>query len=961
MADPAAAPEPPTLVFTPLADGVLERVTAVCVGTGRFLRAVLAPALVELGGEVVLAQTRGTGFSGYLSGRPDRTYEVDTVLQDGKVLTSRVPVAAAGSLGSSRGREAFMRLPAKLPLLRFVGLGLTEAGIVHNGVSITDLAEFLHACFLAGRGKEHPLSVINTDNMPFNGDAVHNHVLSCDFTQGTPRSEEFQKWLQSHVIFHNTMVDRITSQRAGSPDVPRAEPLPAKALVIEDLAGALPPALGSVPGVVLRSRPKLLELDIALKLRIANGLHTAMVYAMALGRIFQTDGCIGHPDILPYLEQLFERDIVHVCTELAMPRLQVTPVFSEWMSRLQHPHFGLGCLFVCQNAMQKLGIRLLPSVKAAIAAGEVPSDFMIFAIAVMLRFLTPIGQQSRLGEHPPVFVGKLDPKDEAAGQPAGGGPANVEEKGWEYTTGLWVRPKEGTYEFRDGDGLVPLLLRPLGERGSCSAAAATSIAREVLSRLEGFEPRAVPAHARIVAAVGTMLHRMLQGEPALRVLASLQPQRPLELDARHLEEAVQQEVEAVEAADVHTHLFAAGHGAGLMRYGIDAMLTYHYLVAEYLATSREGVEEFYALPQAEQAERVWQGLFVKATPFSEPCRGVLTTLCALGLREEVAARDLQAIRKWYAGQDADMFNEKMMRLARLRYVVTSDDPFEPLETASCTASRTQAPRYRSAVALDKLLEGDWASVCQALKLAGEPCTLAGAASLLKRTVDALQPMLLTVATPHGVHYEEDPTTESSAKQIMDRSLEGGAAKPSPQEVLDLVALPFCRTSGLPLSLRMGTRRGICPELRLAGDGVGSACLDSLARLCRAHPRIKFLATVLARGDQHEAVVMASKFRNLHLWGCWWYCNNPSVVAEVTALRLEVLGTAFTYQASSARVHDQLIYKWIHARSLLAKLLKAKYTELLATGWRLSRNDVRRDVQRLLGGALEEFLAKPLAD
>jgi hypothetical protein len=34
------------------------------------------------------------------------------------------------------------------------------------------------------------------------------------------------------------MVDRITAQRPGSDgDVPRAEPLPAKALVIEDLKG----------------------------------------------------------------------------------------------------------------------------------------------------------------------------------------------------------------------------------------------------------------------------------------------------------------------------------------------------------------------------------------------------------------------------------------------------------------------------------------------------------------------------------------------------------------------------------------------------------------------------------------------------------------------------------------------------------------------------------------------------
>ena len=65
------------------------------------------------------------------------------------------------------------------------------------------------------------------------------------------------------------------------------------------------------------------------------------------------------------------------------------------------------------------------------------------------------------------------------------------------------------------------------------------------------------------------------------------------------------------------------------------------------------------------------------------------------------------------------------------------------------------------------------------------------------------------------------------------------------------------------------------------------------------------------------------------------------------------------QASSARVHGQLVYKWVHARATLARLLADKYEELMATGWRVSRGEVRRDVQRLLGGAYEEFLCKTL--
>lgn len=396
-----------------------------------------------------------------------------------------------------------------------------------------------------------------------------------------------------------------------------------------------------------------------------------------------------------------------------------------------------------------------------------------------------------------------------------------------------------------------------------------------------------------------------------------------------------------------------------MQYGIDAMLTYHYLVSEYLATSDEAPDVFQKLPKNEQADRVWQGLFVKASPISEQCRSVLSTLCALGLGEQVGARDLEAIRSWYSGQDAEMFNEKMMRLARLRYVVTSHDPFALQEAAACLSPPPSLPRYRQAISLDKLFEGNWDAVCQSLAEAGLTPTLRSISELLRRCVWVLEAIFFTAATPHSFHYQaHSEPAQDSAEKMLDEVI-GEVWRPSPQQVLDYVVLPFCRESNMPLSLRMGTRRSVNPTLGLAGDAMGPAQLDSLGRLCLAQPKIKFLVTVLGRGDQHEVAILASRFRNLHLWGCWWYCNNPSVVSGVTALRLEMLGTGFTFQASSARVHDQLIGKWVHSRVLLAQALTAKYSALMNTGWRVSRVDIRRDVQRLLGGAYEEFMAKVL--
>jgi len=66
--------------------------------------------------------------------------------------------------------------------------------------------------------------------------------------------------------------------------------------------------------------------------------------------------------------------------------------------------------------------------------------------------------------------------------------------------------------------------------------------------------------------------------------------------------------------------------------------------------------------------------------------------------------------------------------------------------------------------------------------------------------------------------------------------------------------------------------------------------------------------------------------------------------------------SMTPQHSDCRVMDQLVYKWAHSKPILARVLSEKYEDLAATGWEPSENEIQRDVHRLLGGALEEFLA-----
>ena len=107
--------------------------------------------------------------------------------------------------------------------------------------------------------------------------------------------------------------------------------------------------------------------------------------------------------------------------------------------------------------------------------------------------------------------------------------------------------------------------------------------------------------------------------------------------------------------------------------------------------------------------------------------------------------------------------------------------------------------------------------------------------------------------------------------------------------------------------------------------------------------------MLSRENQHELCVAARKFPNIVPFGCWWFLNNPSIIQEVTAERLELLGTSFVPQHSDARILDQLLYKWAHSLKAITPVLVRKYHDLRSAGWPLAEDDIGRDIARMFGG------------
>ena len=417
---------------------------------------------------------------------------------------------------------------------------------------------------------------------------------------------------------------------------------------------------------------------------------------------------------------------------------------------------------------------------------------------------------------------------------------------------------------------------------------------------------------------------------------ALMPMSSTGIEQRDLAAQVEKIVASTPIRDIHTHLYDPAFGE-LLLWGIDDLLVYHYLVAEAFRYFDLPYEKFWSLSKTQQADLIWDALFIQHSPMSEACRGVLTTLNAFGL--DPRKRDLPALREWFADWKVDNFISRCMELAGVRNICMTNSPFDPLERPVWEKGFERDQRFDAALRIDPLLVS-WRDAVSTLSHSGYDVT-----------VDLTDKVLSEVR-----RFLADWTRRMNARYLM-VSLAPDFDFPANNScalLLEKAVLPHCRESGLPMALMMGVKRQVNPRLQLAGDGVGLSNLTALERLCAQFPDNKFLVTVLARENQHELCVLARKFRNLHVFGCWWFTNVPGVIDEMTRLRLELIGLSVTPQHSDARVLDQIIYKWRHSREVIGRVLAEKYADLARAGWVVTEEEMRRDVQYLFGGAFDEF-------
>jgi len=418
------------------------------------------------------------------------------------------------------------------------------------------------------------------------------------------------------------------------------------------------------------------------------------------------------------------------------------------------------------------------------------------------------------------------------------------------------------------------------------------------------------------------------------------PQMGEVVTAAELQRNVEEAVERTPVLDVHTHLYPSSF-AGLCLWGIDELVNYHYLVAELFRSSPATPQQFWALEKSQQADLIWDALFVKNTPLSEAAAGVVAVMVKLGL--DPCQPDLKQAREYFASVTVEQYIDQVLKLAHVSELVMTNDPFNPVERAAWKRNEPCPERFHRALRMDPVLN-DWDTAHAVMAAAGfktgaalTPQTVTEARHFLDQWIARLRPVYLAVSLPFTFTYPDDSPRTRLIREVV---------------------LPTCLQHNIPFALMIGVSRQVNPVLKDAGDSVGYADTASVERICGENPGVRFLVSILSRENQHALCVAARKFSNLMPFGCWWFLNNPSIVDEITSERLELLGSTMIPQHSDARILDQLIYKWMHSRRTISRALSESYSRLIADGYPLTRKQIDRDVARMFSGNFRRWVGLP---
>lgn len=331
-------------------------------GAGNFLRAFVDLFVSETGfDEIVVVQSTGIERAEALNRAGGQYHVAIQGFSEGQVIDETRSVASISkALHAGTQWDEVLEI-ARRDDLRWIVSNTTEAGFAlddadreNSGVPSSYPAKLL-AVLLARHSAGLPGPVIlPCELIEQNGSRLRDLVLEQAARWSV--SPEPLAWLKESCVWMNNLVDRIVPGQPKSHPLLGTDPL---------LLGAEPFALWAIEtsgDFALRHPAIVTAPDIApyylRKVRILNGLHTALVCrALPLG-IETVRECLDHPEVAPWLEDLLYYEIVPVLEG----RVEDPAAFARvTLDRFRNPFLEHKLSAIALNHEAKLRVRLLPT------------------------------------------------------------------------------------------------------------------------------------------------------------------------------------------------------------------------------------------------------------------------------------------------------------------------------------------------------------------------------------------------------------------------------------------------------------------------------------------------------------------------------------------------------------------------------------------------------------------------
>jgi mannitol 2-dehydrogenase len=394
----------PTYDRSTLQRGVLH------IGAGNFHRAHQAVYFDDLACLGISKQWGVTGVSLHSRDVKDLLSPQDglyTVVQRGHDHQTARVVGSIGSYHCAPYDGAAVRAALADPQTRVVSLTITGNGYFLDPVTgefdaanpdvradlsvsncfTTAWAYLTEALDHRRRAGTAPFTVLCCDNIPGNTQAARTALVSF----AALKDPGLARWIDTHVAFPSTMVDRITPQTSnaerqfveetfGIADKWPVLTEPYCQWVIEDSFSNGRPPLDEV-GVQFVSDVSDHKL---VKTRMLNGTHIAIACLAMLAGYQRTDEAMSDDVIFRYVEQLMRDEIQPLLP--AVPGMNTPSYRQTLLGRLSNPRMSDQLSRLARRGSTKISSFLLPSLQEAIAQDR-PHTLLMLAIAGWARYL----------------------------------------------------------------------------------------------------------------------------------------------------------------------------------------------------------------------------------------------------------------------------------------------------------------------------------------------------------------------------------------------------------------------------------------------------------------------------------------------------------------------------------------------------------------------------------------------